>query len=258
MARPRVKPIHDAEKIMNELLVAVAEFYVETGELKLTAEEFSMSALKIRKLLITAEVYHNDASDVVNRLYAQGKSPEEISNITGLGRSSVNGYLPYSKTAYKAEELSQNAERINMFRNRQKAVEELQEDPDPDSLWKAVVAFQGYPFHTASGEAFVYELKKGRGDGYNKELIVNQRKQNKSIVWSSVKLAFKRALVLRGTVVEHPKDLGDIRGVSYIYPLLYRFRLIDVSEEMANKMQLKGGVKKDGLRLSENKEKEHK
>lgn len=55
MARPKKKPAYDAEKIMKELMAAVAESYEETGELKLTAEEFDMSALKIRKLLITAE-----------------------------------------------------------------------------------------------------------------------------------------------------------------------------------------------------------
>ena len=248
MARPRVKPIHDAEKIMKELLAAVAEFYVETGELKLTAEEFSMSALKIRKLLITAGVYHNDASDEVNRLFAQGKSPEEIAKITGLGKSSVNGYLPYTKVVYKPEELSQNAERINVFRSRQKVVEELQEDLSSDILWKAVVAFQGYPFHTATGLAFVYEMKKGRGDGYNKELIVNRCKESKSIVWSSVKQAFEHALALRGSVADRPEDLGDIRGVSYIYPLLYRFGLIDVPDEVAEKMQLRGGIRKSAAK----------
>ena len=57
MARKRTKPIYEPEKVMKELLATVKEAYNETGELKLTAEEFDMSALKIRKLLITAGVY---------------------------------------------------------------------------------------------------------------------------------------------------------------------------------------------------------
>ncbi len=44
---------------MRELVAAAAESYEETGELKLTAEELGVSALKIRKLLITAGVYSN-------------------------------------------------------------------------------------------------------------------------------------------------------------------------------------------------------
>ncbi len=102
----------NAESIMKALLTAVAESYQETGEIKRTAEEFSMSAIKIRKLLITAGVYNNELADEVNDLFARGKSTEEIMKITGLGKSSVNGYLPYMKTVYKQAELSENAERV--------------------------------------------------------------------------------------------------------------------------------------------------
>lgn len=39
MARPKKKPLYDAEKIMKELLKAVLESYDETRELKMTAEQ---------------------------------------------------------------------------------------------------------------------------------------------------------------------------------------------------------------------------
>lgn len=244
MARPRVKPIYDAEKIMNELLTVVSEFYVKTGELKLTAEEFDMSALKIRKLLITAEVYRNDTSDEVNRLYTQGKTPEEIAKITGLGKSSVNGYLPYTKAIYKPEEISHNAERIVVFRNRQNAVEKLNADTSRDNLWNAVVAFQHYPFHTAAGQPFVYEMKKKSDEKYIRELIVKEREESMNIAWSYVRQAFDRALAMRGSVVAGPEALGNIRGISYIYPMFYRFGIINVPDDVAEKMQLKGGIRK--------------
>lgn len=64
----------------------------------MTAEEFDMSPLKIRKLLITAGAYSNAISDEVNRLYESGKSVEEIRIIMGLRKSSINGYLPYTKS----------------------------------------------------------------------------------------------------------------------------------------------------------------
>ena len=238
MARPKKKPAYDAEKIMKELLVAVVESYEETGELKLTAEEFDMSALKIRKLLITAGAYSNDISDEVNRLYGMGKTVAEIQRITGLGKSSVNGYLPYMKAVYKPEELSLNAERIKVFRDRQQAVVELADDMSEDKLWETIVAFQNYPFHTATGLPFVYELKKGRSGKYNKELIVSRRTESKTVVWSSVMLAFQKAVELQGEIIDRPKALGDIRGVSYIYPMLYRFGIIEVPEKIARKMEL--------------------
>ena len=40
-----------------------------------------------------------------------------------------------------------------------------------------------------------------------------------------------------GAMVERPKALGDIRGVSYIYGLFYRFGLINVPDEVKLKMK---------------------
>ena len=41
---------------------------------------------------------------------------------------------------------------------------------------------------------------------------------------------------IKGEVVERPKALGDIRGVTYIYGMFYRFGLIDVPDEVKEKM----------------------
>ena len=38
-------------------------------------------------------------------------------------------------------------------------------------------------------------------------------------------------------IVDRPKALGDLRGVSYIYPIFYRFGLIEVPEKVKEKMQ---------------------
>lgn len=54
MPRPKKFPDYNADKIQKELIKAVVESYEETGELKITANEFSLSPLKIRKMLITA------------------------------------------------------------------------------------------------------------------------------------------------------------------------------------------------------------
>lgn len=37
-------------------------------------------------------------------------------------------------------------------------------------------------------------------------------------------------------VVNRPKALGDIRGVTYIYGMFYRFGLIDVPENVKEKI----------------------
>ena len=38
-------------------------------------------------------------------------------------------------------------------------------------------------------------------------------------------------------MVDRPKALGDIRGVSYIYGMFYRFGLIDVPDTARQKMK---------------------
>ena len=59
--------------------------------------------------------------------------------------------------------------------------------------------------------------------------------QQKTIEWSSVLLALRNMKKV-GEVVDHPKALGDIRGVTYIYGIFYRFGLIDVPDEVKEKM----------------------
>lgn len=117
---------------------------------------------------------------------------------------------------------------------QQVLLNKLANDPCDDNLWYAVIAFQYEPFFTVSGLPFEYELKTGKDGTYNREIIVNRREFSKTIVWSSVILAFHNALDLRGTIVERPKALGDIRGISYIYPLLYRFNLIQIPEKFTS------------------------
>ena len=40
-----------------------------------------------------------------------------------------------------------------------------------------------------------------------------------------------------GAVIERSKALGDIQGVSYIYGIFYRLGLINVPDEVREKMQ---------------------
>ena len=111
----------------------------------------------------------------------------------------------------------------------------LKKDSCEENLWKCVVAFRGYKFKTLSGFPFTYKLKKGRGDEFTKELWIDRREGSKSLAWSSVMLAYHNIDKI-GEVVDRPKALGDIRGVSYIYGMFYRFGLIDVPDRVKEKM----------------------
>ena len=92
-------------------------------------------------------------------------------------------------------------------------------------------------------EEFSYEIKKGRNGEYTKELWIDRREKSKSLAWSSVLLALGNVKEA-GAVVDRPKALGDIRGVTYIYGVFYRFGLIDVPDEVKEKMNKCGCVAK--------------
>ena len=54
------------------------------------------------------------------------------------------------------------------------------------ALWMAVIAFQGFPFYTASGLPFWYTLKRSGGG----ELIVSRKEGSKTLTRSSILYAF--------------------------------------------------------------------
>ena len=238
MARPKIQPDYNANQIMNDLINAVVESYEKTKVLKLTAKEFNMSAPKVRKMLITAGVYHSEIIDRVNDLYKQGMSIDQMIEITGLKKSSISGYLPYSKIIYKPEMISVNANRIKVYRERKEVVDRLQKEVNNNNFWNAIIAFQNYPFHTYSGLPFSYTIKVGKNGELNKELLINRRDKSKSLTWSSIVIALEKALNLKGNIISRPKEIGDIRGISYIYPIFYRLGLIDVPEHIADIMSL--------------------
>lgn len=164
---------------------------------------------------------------------------EAVAAELNLSKASVTSYLPYKKGVYFREDcdrdqISVGAERLRRMRQRQKAVEALQSSHDEQHLWKCVIAFQGYRFKTISGLPFSYKIKIGRNGELTKELWIDRREDSKSLTWSSVLLALGN---IKGEVVDRPKALGDIWGVTYIFGMFYRFGLIDVPDEVKEKMK---------------------
>ena len=222
---------------------AAAILYKDEMTLQAIADALSLNPIKVRKLLITAGVYVSDTAKLVQQTFSSFRSTQSYSAaVTStmfalrLSRPSVTSYLPYTKGVYfpedaEAENISAGAERQRHYR----AVDALRKDPGEVNLWKCVVAFRGYKFKTLSGLPFTYKLKKGRGDEFTKELWIDRREGSKSLAWSSVMLAYHNVAKI-GEVVDRPKALGDIRGVSYIYGLFYRFGLIGVPKKVKEKM----------------------
>lgn len=237
------KPEYSATKNLAQQMEAAADLYTDKMSLQAIADTLSLNPIKVRKLLITAGVYKSDAAKLVRQTFHSFRETQDYStavtstmSVLQLTRPSVTSYLPYEKGVYFPEEaeaanISAGAERQRHYR----AVVALKKNPCDENLWKCVVAFRGYKFKTLSGLPFTYRLKKGRGDEFTKELWIDRREGSKSLAWSSVLLVYHNIGKI-GEVVDRPKALGDIRGVSYIYGMFYRFGLIDVPKKVKEKM----------------------
>ena len=195
---------------------------------------------KKRKPLITAGVYESDVAEKVQDAFEKYRETQDYKTALlstaaalDLSKASVTSYLPYQKGVYfpstEKEKISVGAERQRRYR----AMKRWRGDPTEENFWSVVVAYVGVKFKTYSGLPFTYEIKKGRNGEYTKELWIDRREKSKSLAWSSIVLALGN---IKGEVVERPKALGDIRGVTYIYGMFYRFGLIDVPDEVKEKM----------------------
>lgn len=236
LGRP-CKKLYDPMAVMEELLSTVDTVFEEKQEIKATATELDLAELKVRKLLITSGKLRYPMTEQIQELQRAGKKLEEIQSILGLSRASINAYLPYTKIPYKESEVSVNADRCELYRKRKAAVENI---IDSDTLWDALLLFQGYKFFTITGLQFSYEIRKGRSGEYTKELWIDRRGESKSLTMSTILKAYENSI--GAGIVDRPKALGDLRGVSYIYPIFSRFGLIEVPEKVK---EVLNGKKKD-------------
>ena len=242
--RKKLKPEYDAGKNLKEQMDAAVALYEEDCSLQSIADALALNPIKVRKLLITAGVYKSNAAKKVKNTFEEYRKTQDYKTATlttaavlKLSKASVTSYLPYQKGVYfpstaDKEKISVGAERQRRYR----AVRKLRTEPTEEHLWEVVLLYAGVRFKTYSGLPFTYEIRKGRNGQYTKELWIDRRENSKSLAWSSVLLALGNIKKV-GKVVERPKALGDIRGVTYIYGMLYRFGLIDVLDEAKEKMK---------------------
>ena len=242
--RKKLKPEYDAGKNLKEQMDTAVALYEEDCSLQSIADALALNPIKVRKLLITAGVYESNAAKNVKNTFEEYRKTQgyktsilSTANTLKLSKASVTSYLPYEKGVYfpsaaDKEKISVGAERQRRYR----AVRKLRTEPTEEHLWEVVLLYAGVRFKTYSGLPFTYEIRKGRNGQYTKELWIDRRENSKSLAWSSVLLALGHIKKV-GEVVERPKALGDIRGVTYIYGMFYRFGLIDVSDEAKEKMK---------------------
>ena len=249
--RKKLKPEYNAGKNLKEQMDAAVALYEEDCSLRSIADELTLNPIKVKKLLITAGVYESEVAEKVQDTFEEYRETQNYkeailstAELLDLSKASVTSYLPYQKGVYfpstaSKEKISVGAERQRRYR----AVRKLRTDLTEEHLWEVALLYSGVRFKTYSGLPFTYEIRKGRNAQYTKELWIDRRENSKSLAWSSVLLALGNIKKV-GEVVDRPKALGDIRGVTYIYGMFYRFGLIDMPDEAKRKMNKCGRVSK--------------
>lgn len=245
--RKKLKPEYDAGKNLEAQMDVAVALYEEECSLQSIADALALNPIKVRKLLITAGVYESEVVEKVQDTFEKYRKTQDYKTsilstvaVLGLSKASVTSYLPYEKGVYfpstaDKEKISVGAERQRRYR----AVRKLRTEPTEEHLWEVVLLYSGVRFKTYSGLPFTYEIRKGRNGQYTKELWIDRRENSKSLAWSSVLLALNNIKEV-GAVVDRPKALGDIRGVTYIYGMFYRFGLIDMPDKVNGKMKRAG------------------
>ena len=238
--RKKLKPEYDAGKNLKEQMESAVAFYDSEMSLQAIGDELGLNPIKVRKLLITAGVYESEVAEKVQATFEEYRETQDYktsifstANALQLSKASVTSYLPYQKGVYfpstEKDKISVGAERQRRYR----AMKRWRADPTEENFWGVVLTYAGVKFKTYSGLPLSYEIKKGRNGEYTKELWIDRREKSKSLAWSSIVLALGN---IKGEVVSRPKALGDIRGVTYIYGMFYRFGMIDVPDEVKGKM----------------------
>ena len=241
--RKKLKPEYDAGKNLKEQMESAVALYNSEMSLQSIADALNLNPIKVRKLLITAGVYDSEVAEKVKNTFEEYRETQDYKTallstaaILQLSKASVTSYLPYQKGVYfpstaEKEKISVGAERQRRYR----AMKRWKADSTEENFWSVVLAYAGVKFKTYSGLPFTYEIKKGRNGEYTKELWIDRREKSKSLALSSVLLALRNIKKV-GEVVDRPKALGDIRGVTYIYGMFYRFGLIDVPDDAKEKI----------------------
>ena len=176
--RKKLKPEYDAGKNLKEQMESAVALYDSEMSLQAIADALNLNPIKVRKLLITADVYESEVAEKVQATFQEYRETQDYktsilstANTLKLSKASVTSYLPYRKGVYfpstaEKGKISAGAERQRRYR----AMKRWRDEPTEESFWGAVLAYAGVKFKTYSGLPFSYEIKKGRNGEYTKEL----------------------------------------------------------------------------------------
>ena len=83
-----------------------------------TAEEFDITPMKARKILITGGCFDTEIYRKIKKMRERNLTVEQIAEKLKKKPITVRSYLPYERVIYNLEERSVNADRLQRFKKR--------------------------------------------------------------------------------------------------------------------------------------------
>ena len=126
--RKKLKPEYDAGKNLKDQMDAAVALYNSEMSLQAIGEELGLNPIKVRKLLITADVYESEMAEKVRDTFEEYRETQNYkeailstANTLQLSKASVTSYLPYQKGVYfpstaDKEKINISKESINKTR----------------------------------------------------------------------------------------------------------------------------------------------
>lgn len=104
----------------------VLKEYKKTKSIKEIAAKLGTSVVKVRRILITENLWESKSSIEIIELYNEGKTVKEIADELNMSDKNVQAYLPYTKGTYNNEEKTLIATRCNEYRQRIRRIADSQ------------------------------------------------------------------------------------------------------------------------------------
>ena len=95
---------------------------------ELLTEEFGISRIKVRKILITTGDLSYYLTGQIEKLHTAGMKIDAVAENLKIRKSTVNSLIPYQKGVYKLSKVSAAAERTALYRLRKSVVDIMKSD----------------------------------------------------------------------------------------------------------------------------------
>lgn len=109
-----------------ELYDSIIRVFKETGSVLETAHRLDTYPIKVRRVLITEELWSSKRSREIDKLLKEGKRVTEIAKMLGKDEKSVQAYMRYTGREYGNPEKSSGAINVANYRNRNSKITEKQ------------------------------------------------------------------------------------------------------------------------------------